>query len=203
MQFTYYERFGKRFLDFGLATFCIIILSPVFIILFLVLLVNNKGNPFFYQNRPGKNEKIFKLIKFRTMNNRRDKDGNLLSDNARLTYIGRIIRSLSLDEIPQFLNILKGEMSLIGPRPLLVSYLHLYSDYQRKRHNVRPGVTGWAQVNGRNAISWEQKFKYDVWYVENISFFLDLKIAFLTIIQIFRRHGINANLNTTMEPFKG
>tara|TARA_Y100000817_G_scaffold267996_1_gene224865 strand:- start:41 stop:511 length:471 start_codon:yes stop_codon:yes gene_type:complete len=153
--------------------------------------------------RPGKNERIFKIIKFKTMNDRKDANGNLLADEERLTKIGAFVRKTSLDEIPQLLNVIKGDMSLIGPRPLLVQYLPLYNDFQRQRHLIRPGITGWAQINGRNAISWNQKFEYDVWYVKNYSFLLDLKIVFLTIKKVFVREGISQEGTATMEVFKG
>jgi lipopolysaccharide/colanic/teichoic acid biosynthesis glycosyltransferase len=169
----------------------------------LLLLIVNRGNPFFFQSRPGKNEKIFKVIKFKTMNDRKNKDGNLLPDAQRLTATGKFIRKTSLDEIPQLLNVIKGDMSIIGPRPLLVEYLTLYNPTQKRRHEVKPGITGWAQVNGRNAISWEQKFDYDVWYVDHISFFLDVKIFFLTIRKVFISEGINSQTAATMEKFEG
>ena len=155
------------------------------------------------QERPGKDEKIFKMIKFKTMNDKRDENGNLLPDSERLTTIGRWIRSLSLDEISQLINVLKGDMSLVGPRPLLVEYLPLYNETQRRRHEVRPGITGWAQVNGRNAISWEQKFDYDVWYVDHVSLSLDIKILMRTIRKVFQREGISSGTYVTMEPFSG
>jgi len=165
--------------------------------------VNKGAGAFFFQERPGKDEKIFKVIKFKTMNERCDSSGKLLPDVQRLTQIGKFIRTISLDEIPQLLNVIKGDMSLIGPRPLLVKYLPLYNDVQRRRHEVRPGITGWAQVNGRNAIRWQQKFEYDVWYVDNLSLWLDIKILFLTVKRVFFRDGINAGSDVTMEPFKG
>lgn len=158
---------------------------------------------FFLQSRPGLHEKIFKVIKFKTMNDKKDKDGNLLPDSKRLTSIGNFIRKTSLDEIPQLLNVIKGDMSLIGPRPLLVEYLPLYSEVQKKRHNVKPGITGWAQVNGRNAINWNQKFEYDVWYVNHLSFALDVRIFFLTIRKVFKSEGINSATAATMERFTG
>jgi lipopolysaccharide/colanic/teichoic acid biosynthesis glycosyltransferase len=166
-------------------------------------MIANKGNAFFFQTRPGKNEKLFKVIKFKTMNDRKDKAGNLLPDEKRLTVAGKIIRKTSLDEIPQLINIIKGDMSLIGPRPLLVDYLPLYNEIQKRRHEVKPGITGWAQVNGRNAISWEQKFAYDIWYVDNISFLLDVKIFFMTIRKVFTLEGINSTTAATMEKFTG
>ena len=158
---------------------------------------------YFFQSRPGRNEVIFKVIKFKTMNDKKDDSGNLLPDAKRMTKIGNFVRSTSLDEIPQLLNVIRGDMSLIGPRPLLVEYLPLYNEKQKRRHEIRPGITGWAQVNGRNAISWQQKFEYDVYYVDNISFLFDLKILFLTIKKVFVSEGINASENETMEKFKG
>lgn len=169
----------------------------------LLLSFANNGKPFFFQTRPGKNEKLFRIIKFKTMNDKRDKNGELLSDKERLTAIGKFTRKTSLDEIPQLLNVIKGDMSLIGPRPLLVEYLPIYNDLQKRRHNIRPGITGWAQVNGRNAISWEDKFKFDVWYVDHLSFSLDMKIIGMTILKVFKREGINAVDAATMKPFTG
>ncbi|WP_286423244.1 sugar transferase [Acinetobacter indicus] len=171
----------KRFLDFVASLVVLILLSPIFLAVTILLGIANKGSPFFFQQRPGKNEKIFKIIKFKTMNDAKDSDGNLLPDAERLTKVGNFIRKTSLDEIPQLINVIKGDMSLIGPRPLLVSYLDLYDEFEKQRHNVRPGITGWAQVNGRNAIDWETKFKLDVYYVENLSLWLDIKIALKTI----------------------
>jgi lipopolysaccharide/colanic/teichoic acid biosynthesis glycosyltransferase len=167
------------------------------------LYVANQGKPFFFQTRPGKDEKLFRIVKFKTMNDKKDSEGNFLSDAERLTRIGRFVRKTSLDEIPQLLNVLKGDMSLIGPRPLLVQYLPLYNAEQKQRHNVRPGITGWAQVNGRNAISWEQKFAYDLWYVDNCSFLLDIKIVVLTLKKVFVREGISQEGHATMGTFKG
>ncbi len=182
----------------------LIVLSPLFLILWIWLSIANKGaGAFFVQERPGKDEKIFKLIKFKTMNDERDEKGNLLPDSERLTRIGRFVRSLSLDELPQLINVLKGDMSLVGPRPLLIQYLLLYNEVQRRRHKVRPGITGWAQVNGRNAISWQQKFEYDIWYVDHLSLSLDIKILLKTIEKVFKREGINSGTNATMEPFSG
>ncbi len=182
----------------------LIILSPLFLILWILLSIANKGaGVFFFQERPGKHERIFKVIKFKTMTDERDAKGNLLPDAVRLTKIGKFVRSTSLDEIPQLLNVIKGDMSLIGPRPLLVQYLPLYDETQRRRHEVRPGITGWAQVNGRNAISWEQKFDYDVWYVDHLSLSLDFKILMRTILKVFKREGISSDTNATMEAFKG
>lgn len=181
----------------------LLILSPLFLIVILLLLIANNGRPFFLQKRPGKNGKIFKVIKFKTMNDKKDLKGNLLPDADRLTGVGKFIRKTSLDEIPQLLNVIKGDMSLVGPRPLLVEYLPLYNKQQKRRHEVKPGITGWAQVNGRNAISWEQKFEYDVWYVDHLSFFLDVKIIWLTFKKVFKSEGINSDTAATMEKFKG
>lgn len=193
----------KRCIDFVVAFFGLLLLSPIFILVTIGLFFANEGKPFFFQARPGRGGKVFKIVKFKTMNDRRGSDGNLLSDAERLTKIGSFVRKTSLDEIPQLINVLKGDMSLIGPRPLLIQYLPLYNEHQARRHEVRPGITGWAQVNGRNAISWNQKFDYDVWYVDNISFGLDVKIFFLTIKKVFVREGISADGQATMEPFKG
>ncbi len=199
-----YKLFIKYLLDFTLSLLGLMFFSPLLIVV-LLLLVISSGNLkiFFIQQRPGKNAKIFKLIKLRTMNDKRDIHGYLLPDNQRITGVGRIIRSLSIDELPQLINILKGDMSLVGPRPLLIEYLPLYSHEQARRHEIRPGITGWAQVNGRNAISWKKKFEYDVWYVDNISFWLDMKILYLTVKKVFVRDGINASENVTMEPYNG
>ena len=198
-----YKNFIKRFLDFIVALLGLLILSPIFVFVAIGLYIANDGKPFFFQARPGLNEKIFKIIKFKTMNDKRDPQGNLLPDEDRLTPIGAFVRKTSLDEIPQLLNVLKGEMSLIGPRPLLPQYLSLYSDFQKRRNDVKPGITGWAQVNGRNAISWEKKFELDVWYVDHITFLLDVKIFFLTIKKVIVKEGISAEGVATMEPFKG
>lgn len=198
-----YEGVIKRIIDIIISLLGVLILSPIFIIVVIILIFSNNGMPFLFQKRPGKNEKIFRVIKFKTMTDEKDKDGNLLSDAKRLTKIGKFVRSTSLDEIPQLINVLKGDMSLIGPRPLLVQYLPLYSSIQARRHEVRPGITGWAQVNGRNTISWEQKFNYDVWYVDNISFSLDIKIIFMTVLKVLKHEGINQEGQTTMESFKG
>ncbi|MBF02160.1 MAG: lipid carrier--UDP-N-acetylgalactosaminyltransferase [Flavobacterium sp.] len=198
-----YKSFFKRIFDFSFSLLGFLLLLPVFFLVTLGLCFVNHGKPFFFQMRPGKNERIFKIIKFKTMNDRKDANGNLLADEERLTKIGAFVRKTSLDEIPQLLNVIKGDMSLIGPRPLLVQYLPLYNDFQRQRHLIRPGITGWAQINGRNAISWNQKFEYDVWYVKNYSFLLDLKIVFLTIKKVFVREGISQEGTATMEVFKG
>lgn len=198
-----YKYFFKRLIDFILALLGLMVFSPVFIMVTLGMFFVNHGKPFFIQLRPGKSESIFKIIKFKTMNDRKDSDGNLLPDAQRLTKIGKFVRKNSLDELPQLLNVLKGDMSLIGPRPLLPEYLPLYNETQRRRHEVKPGITGWAQVNGRNAISWQQKFEYDVWYVDNLSFVLDCKIIFLTINKVFKREGITAENSVSAEVFKG
>ncbi|ATA72664.1 sugar transferase [Capnocytophaga canis] len=198
-----YKKLIKPLLDFSLAFVGFLLLSPVFIIVTIGLFFANDGKPFFFQLRPGKDGKIFKIIKFKTMNDKKDEQGNLLSDADRLTKIGNFVRKTSLDEIPQLFNVIKGDMSLIGPRPLLPQYLELYNESQRRRHEVKPGITGWAQVNGRNAISWEKKFEYDVWYVDNIGFWVDLKILFLTIKKVFVREGISQDGQATMEVFKG
>lgn len=198
-----YKNIFKRLLDFTSALIGFILLSPVFIIVMIGLFFANQGKPFFFQTRPGKNETLFNIIKFKTMNDKKDSKGQLLSDSERLTKIGAFVRKTSLDEIPQLLNVIKGDMSLIGPRPLLIQYLPLYNDFQKQRHNIRPGITGWAQINGRNAISWSQKFEYDVWYVNNCSFFLDIKILFLTIKKVFISEGISQEGEVTMEVFKG
>lgn len=181
----------------------LLILSPVLLLLILFLSIANRGTPFFFQQRPGKNSRIFRVVKFKTMNDRKDDRGNLLPDKDRLTSLGKFIRSTSLDELPQLFNVLWGDMSLVGPRPLLVKYLPLYNRTQMRRHEVKPGITGWAQVNGRNAISWGQKFEYDVWYVDNISFLLDMKILYSTFLKVFKRQGINAAEDVTMASFNG
>ncbi len=198
-----YKSLFKRILDFTAALFGFILLSPIFILVMIGLFFANQGKPFFFQVRPGKNEKLFKIIKFKTMNDKKDTSGQLLPDSERLTKIGAFVRKTSLDEIPQLLNVIKGDMSLIGPRPLLVQYLPLYNETQKQRHNIRPGITGWAQINGRNAISWSQKFEYDVWYVTNCSFLLDIKILFLTVKKVFISEGISQEGEVTMEVFKG
>lgn len=198
-----YKNFFKRLIDFFAALVFFVILSPIFICVTLLLFIANNGKPFFYQQRPGLNEKIFKVVKFKTMNDKKDNNGNLLPDKERLTSVGQFVRKTSLDEIPQLINVIKGDMSLIGPRPLLVKYLPLYTEFQKRRHEVRPGITGWAQANGRNAISWEEKFKYDVWYVDNVTLMLDIKIFFLTLKKVFKSEGINAEGQATTEAFKG
>lgn len=198
-----YKNFIKRILDILVALVGLLILSPIFILVTIGLYFANQGKPFFFQERPGLNEKIFKIIKFKTMNDKKDAQGNLLPDAERLTSVGAFVRKTSLDEIPQLINVLKGDMSLIGPRPLRTYYLPLYNEEQKTRHNVRPGITGWAQVNGRNAISWTKKFELDVYYVNNISFALDLKIFFLTIKKVLVREGIAKEGEVTTVPFDG
>ncbi|MRH99154.1 lipid carrier--UDP-N-acetylgalactosaminyltransferase [Kriegella sp. EG-1] len=198
-----YKAFFKRLLDFFTALTILIIASPIFILAFILLTIANKGKAFFVQARPGKNEKVFKIIKFKTMTDEKDANGELLSDAERLTKVGSMVRKTSLDEIPQLINVLKGDMSLIGPRPLLVQYLPLYNEKQKRRHLVRPGITGWAQVNGRNAISWEKKFDLDVWYVDNCSFILDVKILWLTVMKVIKRDDISSATSATMEFFEG
>ena len=193
----------KRLFDFLVALCAILTLLPVIVVV-AVLIRFKLGSPIlFTQERPGLNGKIFKMMKFRTMLNGKDNQGNLLPDQERMTKLGTFLRSTSLDELPGLFNVLKGDMSLVGPRPLLVQYLPLYSDIQARRHDVRPGITGWAQVNGRNAISWDQKFKLDVWYVDNQSLFIDIKILLLTVKKVFVREGISADGHVTIEPFKG
>lgn len=193
----------KRLFDIMISLTLLVLLSPIFFLVFIVLFIANSGKSLFLQDRPGIHGKIFKLIKFKTMTDKKDNNGNLLTDTDRITIIGKFIRKTSLDELPQLFNVLKGDMSLIGPRPLLEQYLPLYNETQRRRHEVKPGITGWAQVNGRNTISWQQKFEYDVWYVDNISFWLDIKILLLTIRKVFKSEGINQNNEATMEAFTG
>ncbi|MGM1055638.1 MAG: sugar transferase [Bacteroidota bacterium] len=198
-----YKSFFKFIIDFLIAFTALVVLSPILLIVVILLALANKGNPFFFQNRPGKDARIFKIVKFRTMTNERDEKGNLLPDADRLTGIGKFVRKASIDELPQLVNVLMGDMSLIGPRPLLPEYLPIFNERQKKRHSVRPGITGWAQVNGRNAISWNKKFEYDVWYVENLSFNLDMKILFKTIKKVLISEGINTQDMATTEPFNG
>ncbi|WP_256003256.1 sugar transferase [Pedobacter deserti] len=198
-----YRFIFKRILDLVVTALVLVILLPVLICVFFSLLFVTKGTPIFVQKRPGKHGRIFKIIKFKTMNDKKDANGNMLPDEERLTSIGAFIRRTSLDEIPQLINVLKGDMSLIGPRPLLPEYLSLYSPEQARRHNVRPGITGWAQVNGRNAISWNQKFELDVYYVDNLTFWLDLKILSLTVKKVILKEGISSGNSVTMERFTG
>ena len=194
---------AKRLLDFITALTAFLLLSPIFLIVLVCLLVVNRGKPFFLQERPGKNEALFKIIKFKTMRDLEPNTETNVHSLKRVTKIGHFIRNYSLDEIPQLINVIKGDMSIVGPRPLLASYLPLYNNFQKQRHILKPGITGWAQVNGRNAISWEQKFEYDVWYVKNVSFLLDLKIIFLTFKKIISPENINTKDNSNMPEFKG
>ena len=198
-----YIKLLKRPFDFCVSFFLLLLGSPLLICTSVLLSITNSGRPFFFQLRPGKDEKIFKIIKFKTMTDRKDSNGVLLSDDQRLTIIGKWIRKLSIDELPQMLNVLKGEMSIIGPRPLLVEYLPLYSNEQRQRHNVRPGITGWAQVNGRNTVNWKKRFEMDIWYVNHRSFLLDFKILLLTIKMVIVTEGISGEGTLTMDKFKG
>ena len=195
--------FIKRLLDIIISATVLIVLSPLMIIIYVLILINLGSPAFFVQERVGKDNKVFKMIKFRTMKDARDKNGNLLSDNERVTKFGRFLRSFSLDELPELINIIKGDMSLVGPRALLVQYLECYNDEQIRRHDVLPGLTGWAQINGRNSITWSEKFKLDVWYVDNWSFWLDIKIFFLTFWKVLKREGINQSESVTMEYFNG
>ena len=198
-----YSPLFKRILDLSIAFIALLLLSPILLTVTILLTMANQGKPFFFQTRPGKNEQLFTIIKFKTMTDAKDSSDNLLPDAERMTKIGNFVRKTSVDELPQLLNVLKGDMSLIGPRPLLPEYLPLYNQEQKKRHMVKPGITGWAQVHGRNAISWSAKFKFDVYYVEHLSFWLDLKIVFLTIKKVLVREGISSETSTTMEKFKG
>ena len=199
-----YKFFFKRFFDFGLSLIALIVLSPILLVVTIWLHFVNKGaGAFFLQERPGKDARIFKVIKFKTMTDERDAEGNLLPDADRLTKVGEFVRSTSIDELPQLINVLKGDMSLIGPRPLLVQYLPLYSKEQARRHEVRPGISGWAQCHGRNAISWTDKFKLDVWYVDHVSFLTDLKVIWITIMKVLKRADINEAGQATMEAFTG
>lgn len=198
-----YVVFFKRFTDLLFSLIILMLLSPLLLLLAILLSCSYRGTPFFIQTRPGLNERPIRVIKFKTMNDNKDVNGRLLPNHLRITGMGRILRKFSLDELPQLVNVLIGDMSLIGPRPLLFKYIPLYSDEQKKRHLVRPGITGWAQVNGRNTISWTKKFEYDVWYVENISFLLDLRIYWYTVLKALKAEGINAGENVTMPPFDG
>jgi lipopolysaccharide/colanic/teichoic acid biosynthesis glycosyltransferase len=198
-----YRNFLKRVLDLAVSLVAFGLLLPLFIVITALLFIANQGRPFFVQARPGKNARIFRLIKFKTMNDKKDATGNLLSDAERLTAVGRFIRKTSLDEIPQLINVIKGEMSLIGPRPLLIEYLPLYNDTQKRRHEVRPGITGWAQVNGRNAIGWKEKFELDVWYVNNMNFLLDCKIIIFTMMKVVKSEGVSQQGHVTMTRFEG
>lgn len=198
-----YAKFFKRFLDFILSLCAVIVLSPILLVLIVLGTIFMRGNPFFFQERPGKNEKIFKLIKFRTMDNRKDREGNLLPDSVRLNRYGKFLRSTSLDELPELINILKGDMSIIGPRPLLVRYLDRYNEEQHHRHDVRPGLTGYAQAHGRNGVSWEDKFAMDVWYTKHITFLGDVRIIWDTVMTVLKREGISSETSATMEEFMG
>ena len=198
-----YKNYIKPFIDFLVALTVLLIISPLLLIITVLLAFANNGKPFFLQNRPGENGRIFRIVKFKTMTDEMDSNGNLLPDSKRLTAVGKFVRKTSIDEIPQLWNVLKGEMSIVGPRPLLPEYLDIYNGRQKKRHLVKPGITGWAQVNGRNAISWNQKFEYDVWYVEHISFQLDLKILLKTVKKVLVSEGINTANMATTEPFNG
>lgn len=198
-----YQILFKRIGDFLAALIALIVFSPVIISLIILLLYANNGKPFFFQKRPGKNEKIFTIIKFRTMNDNKDKNGNLLPETQRITKIGRFVRNYSLDELLQLINVLKGDMSLVGPRPLLIAYLPLYNKTQARRHEVRPGITGWAQVNGRESIDWEEKFTFDVWYVDNISFKTDIKILLKTIQKVLKKEGVDSTNRDLFEPWSG
>lgn len=198
-----YNFIFKRLIDIIISLCGLIILTPVIAVIFISIKVQQQGKVLYFQNRPGKNGKIFKIIKFKTMSDEKDKDGNLLSDEKRISKVGKLIRSLSLDEIPQLINIIKGDMSIVGPRPLMPKYLPLYNKQQMRRHEVKPGITGWAQINGRNDISWGKKFELDVWYVDNISFLLDLKIIFLTIVKVIKKEGVSKSGYATTTPFDG
>ena len=199
-----YAHFFKRFFDFWISLIALICISPILLVVTIWLHFANKGaGAFFFQERPGKDAKIFKVIKYKTMTDERDADGNLLSDEVRLTKVGKFVRSTSIDELPQLINVLKGDMALIGPRPLLVQYLPLYNKEQARRHEVRPGISGWAQCHGRNAISWTEKFKLDVWYVDHVSLMTDLKVIWVTIMKVIKRADINEAGQATMEPFNG
>lgn len=198
-----YQKGLKRMVDLVITTIILFLLLPFFILISLILFIQNRGNIFFYQKRPGYKEKPFYIIKFKTMTDEEDEKGKLLPDVERITTFGNWIRKMSLDELPQLINVLKGEMSLVGPRPLLYKYIPLYSDKQRRRHEVKPGITGWAQVNGRNSISWSEKFELDVYYVENYSFHLDMKIIWMTIIKVLKKEGVNQSNARPMQPFDG
>lgn len=198
-----YKLFFKRYFDIAIAIICLTLFCPLFVLIFIVLLILNNGKPFFFQSRPGKDGKIFHVIKFKTMTDKKDEQGNLLPDADRLTTFGLWLRKSSLDEMPQVFNILKGDMSVVGPRPLLPEYLPLYNEFQSRRHEVRPGTTGWAQVNGRNSISWKTKFEYDVWYVDNLSFWLDFKIFWMSFIKIIKAKDTNQQNHVTMSKFTG
>lgn len=198
-----YKKGGKRLMDITIASIAIVVLSPLFLIIVISLVWANRGKVFFTQTRPGWYERPFNVIKFKTMNDAKDQHGVLMPDNIRLTRLGKVIRNTSLDEIPQLINVIKGDMSLVGPRPLLFKYIHLYNETQRRRHDVRPGITGWAQVNGRNSIEWNQKFIFDIYYVDNLSCWFDLRILWITLVKVLKREGINQRKDMPMQPFTG
>lgn len=198
-----YTKIIKPFFDHSISFIALIVASPIIVVIILLLSITNRGKIWFVQERPGKDGKLFKVIKFKTMTDECDREGNLLPDEKRLTMVGKFIRKTSLDETPQLFNVLRGHMSFVGPRPLLTEYLTLYNSEQKKRHLVKPGITGWAQVNGRNTLSWQQKFAYDIWYVDHVSFALDIKILFLTVIKVFKAEGISSESSLTMEKFRG
>ncbi|MCW9706776.1 sugar transferase [Aliifodinibius sp. 1BSP15-2V2] len=198
-----YRSYGKRIFDVIISVLLLTAFSPLLVVISILLFIQNKGDIFFYQRRPGFKEQPFEIIKFKTMTDRRDEQGNLLPDMQRITKVGSWIRKLSLDELPQLINVLNGDMSLIGPRPLLFEYIPYYNEQQRKRHEVKPGITGWAQVNGRNSIDWKKKFELDCFYIEHLSFSLDMKIIVLTVVKILKREGINQSENQPMQPFRG
>lgn len=198
-----YTPFFKRLLDILLSFVILALLGPILLLTFILLTIANKGEAFFIQKRPGKDGEIFEILKFKSMNDKKGADGELLPDKDRITKVGQFVRKTSLDEIPQLINVLKGDMSLIGPRPLLIQYLPLYNEEQRKRHDVRPGITGWAQVKGRNTVPWPRRFELDVWYVEHISFLFDVKILWLTFLKVVQRDGISSETSATMEMFTG
>lgn len=198
-----YQRYFKRLFDFSLSLIAIIFLFPLFLAIYIALFMANNGKPLFFQERPGWKERPFKVVKFKTMNDLKGPEGNFLPNHMRTTRIGRFLRKTSLDEIPQLINVIRGDMSLVGPRPLLFKYVPLYNPEQRKRHEVRPGITGWAQVNGRNAISWTRKFELDVYYINNVSFWLDIKVLYLTVLKVVKSEGVNLSQTVTSEPFNG
>jgi lipopolysaccharide/colanic/teichoic acid biosynthesis glycosyltransferase len=198
-----YRNFFKPLIDVSAALIALLLLSPVFLVITCILFIVNKGKPFFFQERPGLHERPFRVIKFKTMNDKKDAQGQLLPNHLRTTPVGAFLRATSLDEIPQLINVLKGDMSLIGPRPLLFKYIPLYSPEQRRRHSLKPGITGWAQVNGRNAISWAKKFEYDIYYIDNCSLTLDIRILWLTFLKVLKREGVNVSATVIVEPFNG
>ena len=198
-----YRLFFKRFLDIIISVLVLVIASPLLLVVYLILFYQNKSKALFFQERPGLNQRAFSIIKFKTMTDEKDAEGMLLPDNLRITKAGKIIRQLSIDELPQLINVLNGDMSLIGPRPLLFKYIPLYSQEQLRRHNVRPGITGWAQVNGRNAIEWAKKFEYDIYYVDHITFWFDIRILWMTFIKVIKATGVNQSLDRPMNPYNG